>query len=457
MMFIRISDIVYRPCKTKKVKCGEERPRCLNCEKQGEPCDYSIRLNWEGRAQRKASERNPEPGQWLSAAKHEDLVQPAPVKCQPGIAGTGQSVVAPGTASVLNLISFGPDSGKPKEEYIGAGMKIEIDDASPLDPSVSQNAINPLDSSANSFDSESSPSQNTLPSKRISYTPVFQSPIHLAHNTDHRENVLRHRGPSQKQTMEVGSNDSRLLKRPRTDPPPFLELSNQNSDHGYFQSPLVSGFPQMSPLPTGSTRYSSGDSTTVVPPSPSSATSILSNNTSAGGSLRSVASSVPLTLGTPTDTRRLSVNALLSSPITTGFASPSKVYGINKGFPDLDIPHNKDTNALDSASPLSDRHTISDASGNCNESPLAEFGFGLYGKTVLLSGNEFYASPILVEVESNLEPLPAMLLDNQMNLLYFHHFINHTARVLVPHDCPENPFRTILPQSRLQNRQIHCF
>lgn len=34
-----------------------------------------------------------------------------------------------------------------------------------------------------------------------------------------------------------------------------------------------------------------------------------------------------------------------------------------------------------------------------------------------------------------------------MNLLYFHHFLNHTARILVPHDCSENPFRNILPQS----------
>lgn len=34
-----------------------------------------------------------------------------------------------------------------------------------------------------------------------------------------------------------------------------------------------------------------------------------------------------------------------------------------------------------------------------------------------------------------------------MNLLYFHHFLNHTARILVPHDCERNPFRLILPES----------
>ncbi|KAL7628212.1 hypothetical protein AAE478_002411 [Parahypoxylon ruwenzoriense] len=37
------------PCKTRKIKCGEERPNCLNCQRTGETCDYSIRLNWEGR------------------------------------------------------------------------------------------------------------------------------------------------------------------------------------------------------------------------------------------------------------------------------------------------------------------------------------------------------------------------------------------------------------------------
>lgn len=37
------------PCKSRKVKCGEERPVCQNCLKTGDTCDYKIRLNWEGR------------------------------------------------------------------------------------------------------------------------------------------------------------------------------------------------------------------------------------------------------------------------------------------------------------------------------------------------------------------------------------------------------------------------
>jgi hypothetical protein len=43
----------YRPCKSRKVKCDETRPTCVNCQRQGETCDYSIRLNWEGRGKKK--------------------------------------------------------------------------------------------------------------------------------------------------------------------------------------------------------------------------------------------------------------------------------------------------------------------------------------------------------------------------------------------------------------------
>ncbi|KAI1260097.1 hypothetical protein F5Y18DRAFT_420339 [Xylariaceae sp. FL1019] len=42
------------PCKTRKVKCGEEHPACLNCQRTSEACDYSIRLNWDGRRGKQA-------------------------------------------------------------------------------------------------------------------------------------------------------------------------------------------------------------------------------------------------------------------------------------------------------------------------------------------------------------------------------------------------------------------
>ncbi|KAI1166465.1 hypothetical protein F5B18DRAFT_48671 [Nemania serpens] len=43
-----------RPCKNRKIKCGEEHPVCVNCQRTGEACDYSIRLNWDGRRGKQA-------------------------------------------------------------------------------------------------------------------------------------------------------------------------------------------------------------------------------------------------------------------------------------------------------------------------------------------------------------------------------------------------------------------
>jgi hypothetical protein len=48
--------ILNRPCKSRKVKCDESRPTCVNCQRQGETCDYSIRLNWGGRGKRKGED-----------------------------------------------------------------------------------------------------------------------------------------------------------------------------------------------------------------------------------------------------------------------------------------------------------------------------------------------------------------------------------------------------------------
>ncbi|KAF3768895.1 hypothetical protein M406DRAFT_249113, partial [Cryphonectria parasitica EP155] len=44
----------------------------------------------------------------------------------------------------------------------------------------------------------------------------------------------------------------------------------------------------------------------------------------------------------------------------------------------------------------------------------------------------FYEQPLQVRIPRDLEPLPAKLLENPMNLLYFHHFMNHTAKALAP-------------------------
>ncbi|KAK3178570.1 hypothetical protein OEA41_000707 [Lepraria neglecta] len=61
---------------------------------------------------------------------------------------------------------------------------------------------------------------------------------------------------------------------------------------------------------------------------------------------------------------------------------------------------------------------------------------------------DHYGSKIAYEIPKSLMPLPDALSKNAINFLYFHHFINHTSKLLVTHDCLNSPFKTILPQSK---------
>lgn len=178
---------------------------------------------------------------------------------------------------------------------------------------------------------------------------------------------------------------------------------------------------------------------------------------------------------TDNDDRRISVSSLLSEDPDTEDSKPSntneqttysdeqiprrgslhqrmvsysqtETYGQDRGNPDLDIPRNNDTAAISGTSPS--EHSEFDSWLHDTDLQVPEFGFGLVSRETVFAKGGYYASPVPIKIPRKLEPLPRTLSENPMNLLYFHHFLNHTARILVPHDCPENPFKTILPKSR---------
>jgi hypothetical protein len=146
-------------------------------------------------------------------------------------------------------------------------------------------------------------------------------------------------------------------------------------------------------------------------------------------------------------------SSLKSPPI--GYDSPllrransnadTENYGLDRGLPDLDT-RNNDTAAISGVT-FND-HSDLDAWLESVDPGVNEFGFGLQKREQVFAKGGYYASPVPIKIPRNLEPLPSTLLENPMNLLYFHHFLNHTARILVVHDCSQNPFRTILPQSK---------
>ena len=171
-----------------------------------------------------------------------------------------------------------------------------------------------------------------------------------------------------------------------------------------------------------------------------------------------------------TKSRRLSINSLLSSSAKTkvkqlappfefdrrdvsknaeSTAATDIFYGIDRGLHDLDVPRNDDANVLSLTSPAFDSKDVGNSGEMIESDGIVEFGFGIFGNNASSSDIGYYVQPVPVTIPKNLEPLPPILLENSMNLMYFHHFLNHTARILVPHDCSENPFKNILPQSEL--------
>ncbi|KAJ9161373.1 Acriflavine sensitivity control protein acr-2 [Coniochaeta hoffmannii] len=125
-------------------------------------------------------------------------------------------------------------------------------------------------------------------------------------------------------------------------------------------------------------------------------------------------------------------------------------YGYDNGQPDRDLGQNDDSNAIVGYSPTDSRAGHGSSSDKtARESHPSDFGFGMRE-----TGN-YYEKRVEVWISKELEPLPPKLRQNPMNLLYFHHFLNHTARVLVPHDDPQsNPFRTVLPQMAVKHDNL---
>lgn len=130
-------------------------------------------------------------------------------------------------------------------------------------------------------------------------------------------------------------------------------------------------------------------------------------------------------------------------------------YGIDRGIKDRDIPENDDFNALSGSSPDTKREH---AELVVPPAARVEFGFGIREDSSAFDSafakGGYYESPVDVSIPRSLHPLPEKLLSNKMNMLYFHHFLNHTAKCLLPHNCASNPFRMILPFMAIQDENL---
>ncbi|KAI1847434.1 hypothetical protein JX265_005506 [Neoarthrinium moseri] len=351
-------------------------------EKAGETCDYSIRLNWDGRRGKR-----PEPGTI-------DFAQEVP----------SPAVPTKGFKLVHQFPSSNAPSTRKLEPLVSPGSSSKLD-ATPT-PTAEASGLS-FDSSANQFQ---------VPNKRVKLDPSPES-------SDTAEKRPSYSSPSS--TAETGPASFRF------------PASNASST----ASPLT---------PAASSTYSDE------------------------GQRHGSRSEVP-SASSP-DLRRMSVHSLLSGPGRSqddqgsvyNFASPinwdsiptsnpPKLYGIDRGLPDLDLGKNDDDNAIGTGySPLSQRDHIDTPVGEFDSDLFSTgFAFGVETTDTNEDTKGYYDKPVEIYIPHHLEPLPPKLINNPMNLLYFHHFINHTAKVLVPYDDPQaNPFRTTLPLMAVRNENL---
>ncbi|KAK0659278.1 L-arabinose-responsive transcription regulator ARA1 [Lasiodiplodia hormozganensis] len=329
------------PCKARKVKCGEEKPRCLNCERQGETCDYSIRLNWGGRSKRS---RDDFAASVLPFDAHHSTALPVDPRIQPR------------------------DYPSPLPDFAsGSPMLPPLRMHPPASPPATTSAEHRT--------------------KRVRLSPTDASPG--------------------TQSAASGPPDA---------PSPY-SIAPATPYGSFVGTPLTPG----SSVASEESALKPGSRALTAPYQPSP------------------------------DPRRLSVNDLLIDDASSAReqtphypASDAKsgttTYGYDIGQPDLDTPRNDDGAAIALFSP-----PVSYCGPNYFSSDGSDESQGRQ-KSIAFEANGYYAKPVPIKIPKAFEPLPSLLLENPMNLLYFHHFLNHTARILVPHDCEQNPFRNILPQ-----------
>jgi hypothetical protein len=425
------------PCKARKVKCGEEKPSCQNCVKAGETCDYSIRLNWGGRSRKDKDANGADSGGYTFVATPNPTAAAVATSLRNG--GGHEHVFS----AQRIVVSAPTGQQRPASKNNNRKSLPPTPDLTPSGENSSAHIDPRLRLSNQQYQY---PQQQQLTSRPPSEhtqqrPPSLQHTQSLPHFTSILDPGQAERSPLTPIPNDFSWSPQHRSKRARLSPR-ASPIANQPSP--VFALPQYPAQSEHTPASNYFTPHSI-NSIVNTPATPGS--SIHSGSPYPGPAQASVSHEQP-------DLRRLSVKSLLSDPsdITDHTWSSSdsrrfRTYGFDRGLPDFDIPRNNDMAALGPLSPDLRRTSaaVSEVSTSDGEMDLRQIAFERGG---------YYAQPVAVKIPRSLEPLPRELTSNPINLLYFHHFLNHTARIMVPHDCPENPLRGVLPQMAVRNNHL---
>ncbi|KAK1998582.1 hypothetical protein LX36DRAFT_28320 [Colletotrichum falcatum] len=364
------------PCKARKVKCGEEHPSCINCQKTGETCDYSVRLNWEGRRTKRS----------LSFGIATETAQSpeTPVQFQPSsfshtfsISNSVPQIRPKPTVRRSQTAPQSVEPGKRKAELLGA-----------------------LEDCPNNLESGSF---HSIP-RRQSHV-LAPSLMSAKHAVDSFTSM-----PSSHQTVPEDGGKS-LIAHKRTKSLAESSDSGGPRQHSYISSPasLTGSSPPVSRL-----RSRTGSMSVYSPLTPVSLVLISEDETrspilslsspvspaSSRLSVKYLLSGSPRTPHGHSTSASLSSGTPLGSETTDGGADEAIFYGYDHGIRDTDINHNDDSRAIsqmtahvshDSALPICVR----------NEAPWrSELAH------VTSVGDGYYSQSVPIWIPHSLQPLP---------------------------------------------------
>ncbi|PYH49911.1 Zn(II)2Cys6 transcription factor [Aspergillus saccharolyticus JOP 1030-1] len=488
------------PCKARKVKCGEEKPSCVNCQRQNELCDYRIRLTWGGRTRRKSSVDSPVShasspsgtfgsyslspantyqSDYLSSSQSvkatspesENTAQcPATEELQWDVELAGEMAIETPTAYSRGLhdIHESPMFGQTlySSNRTNGETSVDMRDLSPREegttpwPDLPRNTAAAFSASAptsfGAITSHPSPvdtnsSINIGSWGPLSFTPVttFSRPIsYLRHTSEsHHAASTDNRGPDHggelthyyplttrrtahddhvvQETADLGSQNSPYMEEPRA-------MSLEGSEQASTQQPRPSDHTE------------------------SYLTKIMNRQIAPGDDFDTTQLH-----GTGTDLHNYPDNFSRGMLAGDGVSAERKWqayltsvtdnYGLDRGRPDLDLNKNDDHSAIDINYAL-DLINFQKSTPSVPGFPSANLGADK--DTFDCSKYMYYASPVPINIPRYLSPLPPSLVKTPINLMYFHHFLNHTAKMLVPHDCDDNPFISVLPTMAISDSNL---
>ncbi|CAG8077128.1 unnamed protein product [Penicillium olsonii] len=451
-----------RPCKARKVKCGEEKPACLNCQRQGELCDYSVRLNWGGRTKRPSVDSPSSQSSGYGGASGiinfsssfpvntaSPTSFPTPTSnsadgCAHTRAGDTASpgAISPSTPAPTGLF----DSSRPGSEgitspsQVDGGLSTSWEQSPQLIP-ISE-SVPQFQLGQSTFDTsfptsiEAGLGLRSLSAFAFHSNPVSQPVSFIRHSVDgthgHSESSMFDQAKENIMHPSHEGNNSHLT------------LGSVPSRTGTFRSPGDAD--ALHSLLFGAHGKSAGQSNVADSPGLGTAPTALESAHDYSG----LADHQILPDSTQATDETSQEFSLAENKWHTYLNSVTDNYGLDSGRSDHDLSFNNDHAAIDInyALDLISSRRSQDAPQSTTTQPVPE----AEGQVQFCSG--YYASPVPINIPRYLSPLPSSLLENPINLMYFHHFLNHTARMLVPHNCDNNPFISVLPSMAIGDSNL---